>query len=159
MGEGTRCDSLRFLPLYQYGEVHVFGVRKTEIDFKFVPSTPTSVEYYTGSVTVEVDVEGNLCTLDSETVGILRQRRGNDIFISLIAGVPMANEAMGCAQFGYPSWAKFNLPFTLYFAEPGHEESLGILSLPNRMTGAVEKHDFRIKFDGKSVKLDVVVTQ
>lgn len=145
------------LPVFEYNEILIQDIRKSEIEFRYNPSTGTSAEHFEGTVTVEVSVEGNLCLDDSETVGVLRQRRDNKIYLSLIAGHPKAGAAAGCAQFGMPSWTALVLPFRIYFPEPGQEESLGVLLVPNRRTGAMEKHDVRVALNGKLATLNIVV--
>lgn len=145
------------LPVFEYNEIHIQSIRKSGIEFQHHPKTRTSAEHFEGTVTVEVNVEGNLCLDDSETVGVLRQRRDNQIYLSLIAGHPKANTAAGCAQFGMPSWTALVLPFRVYFPEPGQEESLGVLLVPNQQTGTMEKHDVRVILNGKVATLKVVV--
>lgn len=145
------------LPAFEYNEIDIFGVRKSGIEYQHVPSTSTSAEYFEGTVTVEVDVQGNLCLDDSETVGVLRQRRDNLVFLSLIAGHTKKVSAVGCAQFGMQSWTAFVLPFRIYFPTPGQEESVGVLLVPNRQAGVMEKHDFRVVLNGKVATLKVVV--
>jgi hypothetical protein len=145
------------LPAFEYNEIRIQGIRKSGIEFQHNPRTRTAAEHFEGTVTIEVSVEGNLCLDDSETVGVLRQRRDNQIYLSLIAGHEKKGAADGCAQFGMPSWTAFVLPFRVYFPEPGQEESLGVLLVPNQQTGAMEKHDVRVVLNGKVATLKVVV--
>lgn len=145
------------LPAFEYNEVFIQGLRNSKIEYKYNPRTRTSAEHFEGTVTVEVDVQGNLCLDDSETVGVLRQRRDNQMFLSLIAGHPTKGAAAGCAQFGMQSWTAFVLPFRISFPEPNQEESLGVIMLPNPQTGAIEKNDVRVVVNGKVATLKIVV--
>lgn len=138
--EGARATQVvTTVAIHQYVDV--------KADILYEPPTATSVPIYSGNIHVNVVVEGNICSSDPASFGVLRMADENRaVKIHLTVSSPAKSGIPGCLSYSSPTQVSFSIPFYVpEFSKDPIDENLGYIESFDPFTGAHGKKEFRLR--------------
>ncbi|MDX9731327.1 MAG: hypothetical protein RBT63_06110 [Bdellovibrionales bacterium] len=133
---GARAEKL-------FSFVKIYNFLGATSEAQYTPANPRSVALYQGTVEIELLVEGNICSGDPASFGLIHNHDGKHDLLSLVT---TATKGSMCLHYSKPT--KIFLPLDIYipeFSGQPVDRSLGVIKYFDQSIGQSVYIDIRFQ--------------